>query len=421
MRLLEREMPPDPEIERELEALDRALAGEPVEPDLEHLAQLARELRSERPQPTAEAEGRLDELAAGGFPPRLSDRLGRASRRLGEASARLRLKPARRLIPAAVAAVVFVTAVGVGISESGVLNGSQNGSPPQPVRGQGTASRNAPSQITRAAKAPMLSPAARSGAADRFTQHLPPTRATRTQRLALGGLGHRKIARNVYLQLSTAPSDFRHAADGVLAVVRAHRGFVVRSHVSGGDPAVKGARRGRASFDLRIPSGELSAAMGDLSALGHVVSRTDGTIDVTKRFASARKRIDALNAARDRLLRRLGRAVTVPEQQSIKARLRIVEARLASAHGDLARAQQRVHLVPVSVQITANGKQAPGGAWTIADAFHDAGRVLTVTAGAALVAGAALLPLALLAGLGAAGWRGWVRRQRSRALDAPAG
>ena len=53
MRLLEREMPPDPEIERELEALDRALAGEPVEPDLEHLAQLARELRSERPQPTA--------------------------------------------------------------------------------------------------------------------------------------------------------------------------------------------------------------------------------------------------------------------------------------------------------------------------------------------------------------------------------
>ncbi len=204
----------------------------------------------------------------------------------------------------------------------------------------------------------------------------------------------------------------------MLDVVRDHHGFVLSSHVSGGDPSVEGAERGRASFDLRIPAGQLSAAMGDLSDLGHVVSRTDGTHDITKRFVSDRKRIDDLAAERDTLLRQLGEATTIAERQSIRARLRIVESQLAAARKDLATAQQRVHLVPVGVTIVADENAASGGAWSIGDAFHDAGRVLTVTAGAALVGGAALVPFALLAALGAAVWRGWVRRQRSRALDA---
>ncbi len=185
---------------------------------------------------------------------------------------------------------------------------------------------------------------------------------------------------------------------------------------------MRGAERGRASFTLRIPAGELSGAIGDLSDLGHVVSRSDGAVDVTERFVSARNRIDALTATRDRLLQELGEAVTFTEQQSVRARLRIVQARLAAAHRDLARAQRRVHLVPVSVTITADSKDADsGGAWTIGDAFHDAGRVLTVTAGVALVGGAALLPFALLAALLAGGRREWVRRQRNRALDAAPG
>ena len=113
--------------------------------------------------------------------------------------------------------------------------------------------------------------------------------------------------------------------------------------------------------------------------------------------------------------------MTITEQQSIRARLRIVQAQLAGAHHDLARAQQRVHLVPVSVTIAADAAAKTGGAWTIGDAFHDAGRVLTVTAGAALVGGAALLPFVLLGALAAAGRREWVRRQRNRALDAAPG
>ena len=177
---------------------------------------------------------------------------------------------------------------------------------------------------------------------------------------AVAGPAQRQEARNVDLELATAPGDFRDAADGVLDVVRDRHAFVLSSHVSGGDPSVEGAERGRASFDLRIPAGQLSAAMGDLSDLGHVVSRTDGTHDITKRFVSDRKRIDDLTTERDTLLRQLGEAPTIAERQSIRARLRIVGSQLATARKDLATAQQRVHLVPVGVTIVADEARSLG-------------------------------------------------------------
>ena len=77
-----------------------------------------------------------------------------------------------------------------------------------------------------------------------------------------------------------------------------------------------------------IPAGELSAALGDLSDLGHVVSRTDGRVDITSRFVSAQKRIAALEETRQNLLRQLAEAVTLTEQESIRRRLEIVEAQL---------------------------------------------------------------------------------------------
>ncbi len=420
MRLLEREMPLDPEVERELGAIDRALAGEPVDPDLEVLARLAVELRSERPEPDAEADARLDVLAAAGFPPRTSDRLGRLRRRVSGASRRAREQGARRLLPALGAASVFVVAIAIGVSQSGVLKRRLGPADHCP---NGEAGRGRPVAVqpgtSRGSARPPRSGTSPEQTASRNTFRGPTRRAAAVG--ALLPLSQRKVAQSVDLSLSTSPDDFRDAADGVLDVVRDHRGFVVRSNVSGGDPRVRGSKRGRASFTLRIPAGELSAAMGDLSDLGHVVSRSDGSVDITNRFVSARKRIDALTASRDQLLQELGQAVTITEQQSIRARLRIVQAQLAGAHHDLARAHERVHLVPVSVTIAADAAATTGGAWTIGDAFHDAGRVLTVTAGAALVGGAALLPFVLLGALAAAGRREWVRRQRNRALDAAPG
>src|SRR2546423_12500980 len=64
-RLLDRA--PDPDVARELDALDRALTGEAVDPDLAELADLARALREDRPRPREEFRAELDAGAARGF------------------------------------------------------------------------------------------------------------------------------------------------------------------------------------------------------------------------------------------------------------------------------------------------------------------------------------------------------------------
>src|SRR5688500_9236101 len=56
-----------PDVERELAALDDALAGRRVAPDLTELGELALALRDERPRPTGEFGAQLDAKVARGF------------------------------------------------------------------------------------------------------------------------------------------------------------------------------------------------------------------------------------------------------------------------------------------------------------------------------------------------------------------
>jgi hypothetical protein len=410
MRLREHEMPLDPEVERELEAIDRALGGEPVDPDLAALAELARALREERVGAEPGFAAELDQRVGEGFP-----RAGR----LDGLRRRLTAVPPRRILAPAGAAATLLVVVGVAISQSGEIGGGNGGVTPQPAPDQPVAEEPA-------GGAPAGSEAKGGGNVDRLEQNLP------RDRVALGyaqagkrsasqvPLARRKIARRVDLALSTSPERFRDAADGVLDVVRDHRGFVVRSSVSGGDPDAPRSQLGHGSFTLRIPAGELGAALGDLSDLGHVVSRTDGTQDITSRFVSVKKRIAALEKARQNLLRQLADATTATEQESIRRRLEIVESQLSAAREDLGTVQRRVHLVPVSVTIDADqalaGDDGAGG-WGLDDAVDDAGKVLAVTAGVLLVTAAVLGPLAILAVLIWLGVRAVTRLRRERALD----
>jgi hypothetical protein len=433
MRLREREMPLDPEVERELEAIDRALAGEPVDPELESLAELARALNDERPQTEPGFAAELDQKVAEGFP-RPGPLAG--SQRLAELREKLTVVPPRRLLARAGAAATVLVVAGVAISQSGEIwdDGDQSIStrpaPDQPV---GVAADQPHAGAEPAGGAPATSETRDGGSVrlERTTKELAPNARQSaltdryTQHFGTGGAAdvppsQRKVARRVDLALSTAPERFRSAADGVLDVVRDHRGYVLRSSVSGGDPDTPRSQLGHASFTLRIPARQLSAALGDLSDLGHVVSRTDGRVDITSRFVSAQKRIAALEETRQRLLRQLAEAVTTTEQESIRRRLEIVQAQLSAAEDDLAAARQRVRLVPVSVTIDADRALAgsdDGGGWGFGDAVDDAGKVLEVSAGVLLISAAVLGPLAILAAMIWLATRGLARLRRERALD----
>jgi Domain of unknown function (DUF4349) len=388
--------------------------------------ELERELRAERPQVDPDFARKLDDWAAAGFPrggelgPR-PDRIRGliTAGRDGRATRKRTFRPQRWLAPAG--GVALLLALVVGISSLQTVDtddasldaggGADSAGEAPAIQGDSAAENAAP-------PAQSVPENADAGGGQVLRE------SRRDLSLGFGGNrtsarpSHGKIAQNVDLALATAPEDFRDTADGVLDVVDDHRGFVLRSSVSGGDPGVEGARQGLATFEIRVPAGQLQAAIASLSDLGHVVSRTDGTVDITSRFDSAKRRIATYTEARDRLLRRLEDAVTETEQDAIRAQLRIVEAQLDAAQDDLGAAQQRVHLVPVTVTVSSDESVTGGdGDWDLGDALDDAAKVLTVAGGVLLITAAVLLPLAILVAVG------WLiadrasRRARERTLD----
>jgi hypothetical protein len=403
MRL--RERPIDPEVQRELDALDAALRGERVDPEFAHVTELAGELREARPEPSTNFGGVLDARVATGFaggdgrqarPPKRS-----LSRRFG-------------FVVAPVAATMLAVVVGVGVlSNSGGEDDAGSGDV-QPIgvqedAGGGTAALPTGPEVTGSGDFQQTD---RSGAQSTIEPALPGTTVapappgTPTQPLKPGQA--RKQELTASMALSTEPDEVDDVADGVVDVVDTYRGIVVSSNVStNGD-------KGRATFDLRIPAQNLQAALADLSDLASVTSRDEGLLDVTAPFIGAEERFDDAKAEVDSLVAQLAEAESQTEIDAIKARLAPARDELAAARAELAGLKQRTDFSRLSVTVLGDG-DADG--WSIGDAADDAVSVLEDIAGAGLIALAVIIPLGALAIVGGLGLSAYRRRSRERALD----
>ncbi len=90
---------------------------------------------------------------------------------------------------------------------------------------------------------------------------------------------------------------------------------------------------------------------------------------------------------------------------SLNAQLHDADAALAAAQGTLASLTHQINTVQIAVTISATpAPVAQTTGFTIGKAAHDAGRVLVVAAGVALIALAVLVPVGLVAAL--AWWAG---------------
>jgi hypothetical protein len=381
---LRREPEMDPSTRRELEALDAALAGEPVDPRDEELASLAVALREERPLSRPEFALDLDLRVRDGFPaPEKAAKAARPPRR-------------RRAWGLALGTAASLFIVATAVLTSGVPGGGNDNSPrsqppmeledslPTPTTGGGAAQESAP-----ALAAP---PTSRSDLAARARD--------------------RQVERAASLTLSAPRDRIEEVADGAIRVTDRHGGFVLRSSVTAGE-----GRDAGATLDLRLPSTRLQAALADLSELGHVRSRTQDARDITAAFRSPRRRLSDAQAERRGLLRRLERAVTANETAAIRAQLRAVNKRIDRVQAELRQLRNSVTFAAVAVAIEPGRGSSDDGGWTLGDAVDDALGVLRAVLGGALVALAVLIPAGLLGGVGWLAYRGWVRRRRESALE----
>jgi hypothetical protein len=228
--------------------------------------------------------------------------------------------------------------------------------------------------------------------------------------------GKRQIVQSAQLQLSTSPGRIDFVAQEVFDVVAAQRGIVESSNVT-----ATGTPDGSAVFQLSVPSANLAQTLNALSSLhgANVVSRTDTTADITGQVGGAGQRLAEARALRRSLLKQLAAATTPNQVDGIKLKLRDVDASISSDLSTLRGLQRQVAYSRIALTIQAAAVPPPshGSSFTLGRAVHDAGRVLVVVAGAALIALAVLVPVALLAGL--LGWAGLAirRHRREQVLD----
>lgn len=396
-----------PEMERELDALDLALAGEGSDREL---AEIIRVVRGERAAPREDFARELDAWAAGGFgrrrPGAQAERADAGGAAAPSRTARLldRL-PRFSLLPAlAVAASLLVALIVAGSA----LQGSDEERPSSAAQDRAPSAGGAGAPGREAAPGEVSS----SAAAPDSTEPLPPGV---DQPTGDEGLDRRtrRVERAASLVLGAPADDVDDVADGIIRVTDQARGVVLTSNVSSDADG-----NGGANFELRIPSDRLGSTLASLSKLADVKSRNQSSTDITSAFISPRERLTDGLTERKALLRQLAKADTPNETASIRSRLRTASSQIAGARAELSTLRERTSFSRVTVSVEANGEGGGSGGWTVGDALDDALRILAVSLGVALVSLAVLLPIALvLAGLGA-GTRALRRRRRESVLDA---
>jgi hypothetical protein len=398
------------EQERDLEAIDRALAGEPVERDLRELEELVRDVRATAPAMSPAFAARLEHELSEGFPtPRERPPHGR-----GRGPVRLWV-----LLPAAgsLAAVLVALVVVFGGGGDHATN-SADPATVGAVKSEETTSDSGDAPAADATRSAPGSGSVRDQATPAPAASAPAPSAARAKTVApsVGGLAAaRTVQRSASLSLETTDEAFDATTDAVNTTVARFGGIVASSQIGAGDPG-----GGEATFDLRIPTDRLDRALAALSKLGHVTERSQSLDDITGSLHSARERLIDARAERRGLLRALGRATTQQQIDSLKAQLRTISGRIAGLKGQVASLRRRADLATVSLTVRGGGESgATGGGdrWTPGDAAGDAVRVLEVLAGVVLIGLAVAVPGGLIAVAVALAVRQGRRRRREAALD----
>jgi hypothetical protein len=406
---------------------------------------LAATLSALRPAPRPAFTAELDERAAAGFPPQSSDGASRLSRLL----ARARAIPPRRVLLATGAtalAALAVTTVLVASNESSPKELAYDNAVREPL--PAASSLEAAPTPTQARPSAGPEKAGSAGGASTgdsnsfesvYESEVPTIEygasshssasdgsgAVEAESGAIGGpakIGpyasqarNRDIERSAEMVLGAEPAEVGDASAQVFEAVHAVDGVVLRSSTRGGSAGDAGAR-----FDLLIPSARLSDALAAFSAIAEVRSRHEATNDITAPTIGLSERLQDSNAKIEGLLRQLAGSETEVEREAVEAELRAERSRAANLRSGLSNIQRKASFSRVSLRIETGDAPTPSessGGWSIGDALHDAGRILGIAAGVAIVGLAILGPLALIALLIWLANRSWIRRSRQRALS----
>jgi hypothetical protein len=385
--------PLEPEVLAALEAIDATLHGEPVDPEHADLAELALILRDERPVPRDAFLAHLDRRVQARFaaPARGARRRAWAERwRVGLAGL------------TAVAALCVAVVILAGHSPR--LGGGQSAAALHSSSGAASGVSNA---SAGAAGSAASKGTGSSGAAASARSRAPAPRPARG----------RDLTQSARLGLQARAGQIAPVSQEVFDVVGHEHGVVLSSHVTQETGAA-----GYATFSLQVPAGRLETTLDRLSRLRHarVTMREDASADITSHVENTAAALAAEQARRRSLLRQLA-ATGIPAQADrLQREAAQALARIDRYQSELQRLRHHVADSTISVTVqsppVAHHRHHTAGGFTFSRALRDAGQILLVAAGAALIALAVLVPLGLVVVICAWVWSLVLRRRRESAL-----
>jgi hypothetical protein len=393
--------PLDPEAERELDAVDAALAGRAVAPDFAGWGELTELLQDQRPEADPAWCAELDARAASRFRPE-----GGGS--WHDALDRLKAMPPRRIAgPAGALATLAIVVVVAASALSGGGSDSTDSASLQPIPAKSDEALSGPAPTSPGAESAGDAAAATVAPDSKYLS------ASRDQGKLSPGTEQRQVDRDVSMRLSTRPDAVRDVSDDVITIARSLDGIVVSSQVS------ESGNHSTATLELTIPSKNLDVAIDRLRDLAHVDSLNETTADITHPYVTAQEDLRDAQAERRSLLDALANASTASEAESLRLQIDDARRRISQAQARFENIARQARLSTVSVQVVADpDAPAADDGRSLGDWVDDALSVLRDVAGVLLITAAIAVPLAMIAAVA------WLlvsrlrRRRRERALDA---
>ena len=135
------------------------------------------------------------------------------------------------------------------------------------------------------------------------------------------------------------------------------------------------------------------------------------------------ERLQDTQARVESLLHELAAAETEGERAAVEAELRAERGQAAALRSRLSALRRRANFARViganRDRRSASGSAGEGGGWGVSDGVGDAGQILAVAAGVAVVGLALLAPFAVILLLAWLGRHAWLQHSRARALGRP--
>jgi hypothetical protein len=413
------------EAQRELEAIDAALRGDSVGQEHSDLATLAltlRELR-QQPAPLGAFAHTMDARVAEGFRRRPAGPRAAAQwshdPRVDDAPK----KPRRRFHGNVTHktfglgfAVVLALAVVVPLALTVRLSGG-NSTSSTPAAASVAAPKSAQAAAPSATLVQHSGVSASPGGAKEAAEEAPqlsakgaaiPTRSAETAAAAPA----RRVEHGASLDIGVAPTAIQNASQRVFALANVYHGYVQESSVSSGNSGQAGA-----TFQLRLPSTSLAAAIAAFTQIGHVRSENQTTNDVTEQHGALERSLGEARAERSSLLNQLAAATEEQQAAKLKVRLAEVERKLTGLQGSLGALDERVNYTTVALSLTPEAQGVAAGSLTPGGAVSDAGEILATAAAILVLVLTALVPLAAVVIIGSLAVARTRRRLREQALD----